>query len=170
MREVTIYVDGACRGNPGPGGYAAILVASNGISREISGGFRLTTNSRMEIMAVIQALSALKEPCYVTLYSDSQYVVNAIENGWLRMWQANGWRKSGKGQVENADLWHQLVPLLATHRVTFVWLRGHNGHPLNERCDKLAEKACRTPNLPPDEGYEIRRKPALRPSRADQIY
>ncbi|MEJ5200618.1 MAG: ribonuclease HI [Anaerolineales bacterium] len=162
MREVTIYVDGACSGNPGPGGYAAILVAPNGACREISGGFRLTTNSRMEIMAVIQALSALKEPCHVTLYSDSQYVVNAIESGWLRMWQANGWRKSGKGPVENVDLWRQLVPLLETHRVTFVWLRGHNGHPLNERCDQLAEKACRMPNLPPDEGYEVRRRAALR--------
>ena len=137
MKKVDIYTDGACRGNPGKGGWGAILVYK-GIERELSGGEAETTNNRMELSAVIAALSTLKEPCEVRLTTDSQYVVNAIEKGWLSSWQKNGWRKSDRGAVLNVDLWQKLVVLLDEHRVSFVWVRGHNGHPYNERCDKLA--------------------------------
>lgn len=152
MRDVIVYVDGACSGNPGPGGYAAILLHNN-TCREITGGFALTTNSRMEIVAVIEALSALKEPCRVMVYSDSQYVVNAINLGWLESWVRSGWQKKTRGRVENIDLWKRLLPLLDRHEVTMVWLRGHSNHPLNERCNLLAQRETRKPNLPDDEGY-----------------
>ena len=137
MKKVNIYTDGACRGNPGQGGWGAILVYE-GIEKELSGGDAETTNNRMELSAVIAALGALKEPCEVTLTTDSQYVVNAIEKGWLTSWQMKGWRKSDRGAVLNVDLWQKLVVLLDKHRVSFVWVKGHNGHPYNERCDKLA--------------------------------
>ena len=137
MRHVDIYTDGACRGNPGKGGWGAILVYG-GREKELSGGDKLTTNNRMELSAVIAALSALKEPCDVKLTTDSQYVVNAIEKGWLASWMKNNWRKSDKSAVLNVDLWQELVRLLDTHNVTFVWVKGHNGHPYNERCDVLA--------------------------------
>lgn len=137
MKHVNIYTDGACRGNPGRGGWGAILVYGS-IEKELSGGEPNTTNNRMELSAVIAALSALKEPCEVTLTTDSQYVANAIEKGWLQGWQKNNWRKSDKGQVLNVDLWQELLPLLDKHKVSFVWVKGHNGHPYNERCDVLA--------------------------------
>ena len=137
MKHVDIYTDGACRNNPGRGGWGAILVY-NGKEKELSGGEAMTTNNRMELSAVIAALSVLKESCDVTLTTDSQYVVNAIEKGWLNSWSKNGWRKSDRGAVLNVDLWQKLVVLLDEHRVSFVWVRGHNGHPYNERCDKLA--------------------------------
>lgn len=137
MRHVDIYTDGACRGNPGRGGWGAILVYG-GREKELSGGDKLTTNNRMELSAVIAALSALKEPCDVKLTTDSQYVVNAIEKGWLSSWMKNNWRKSDKSAVLNVDLWQKLVELLDVHKVTFVWVKGHNGHPYNERCDVLA--------------------------------
>ena len=137
MKHVNIYTDGACRGNPGRGGWGAILVYGDK-EREMSGGEPMTTNNRMELSAVISALSALKEPCEVTLTTDSQYVVNAIEKGWLDNWQRNGWKKSGRGEVLNVDLWAKLVELIQLHKVDFVWVKGHNGHPYNERCDKLA--------------------------------
>ena len=137
MRHVEIYTDGACRGNPGRGGWGAILVY-NGIEKELSGGERETTNNRMELSAVIAALSALKETCSVTLTTDSQYVVNAIEKGWLSSWTKNNWRKSDKSAVLTVDLWQKLDALLLKHDVSFVWVRGHNGHPYNERCDTLA--------------------------------
>lgn len=137
MRHVDIYTDGACRGNPGRGGWGAILVYG-GREKELSGGDKLTTNNRMELSAVIAALSALKEPCDVKLTTDSQYVVNAIEKGWLSSWMRNNWRKSDKSAVLNVDLWQKLVELLDVHKVTFVWVKGHNGHPYNERCDVLA--------------------------------
>lgn len=137
MRHVDIYTDGACRGNPGRGGWGAILVYE-GREKELSGGDKLTTNNRMELSAVIAALSALKEPCDVRLTTDSQYVVNAIEKGWLSSWMRNNWRKSDKSAVLNVDLWQKLVELLDVHKVTFVWVKGHNGHPYNERCDVLA--------------------------------
>lgn len=137
MKRVNVYTDGACRGNPGKGGWGAVLVYGT-IEKELSGGEPLTTNNRMELSAVIAALSALKEPCEVTLTTDSQYVVNAIEKGWLANWQKNNWRKSDKSEVLNIDLWRSLLALLDTHKVTFVWVKGHNGHPYNERCDKLA--------------------------------
>lgn len=137
MKHVNIYTDGACRGNPGRGGWGAILVYGEK-EKEMSGGEPMTTNNRMELSAVIAALSALKEPCEVTLTTDSQYVVNAIEKGWLDNWQKNNWRKSDRGEVLNVDLWVKLVELISLHKVDFVWVKGHNGHPYNERCDKLA--------------------------------
>ena len=137
MKNVEIYTDGACRGNPGRGGWGAVLVY-NGKEKELSGGDKLTTNNRMELSAVIAALGALKEPCRVTLTTDSQYVVNAIEKGWLESWKKNKWRKSDKSAVLNVDLWEQLSALLEKHEVNFVWVKGHNGHPYNERCDALA--------------------------------
>lgn len=137
MKHVDIYTDGACRGNPGKGGWGAILVYEKR-EKELFGGEKETTNNRMELSAVISALSALKEPCEVTLTTDSQYVVNAIEKGWLDSWQQKGWKKSDKSPVLNVDLWKELVSLLQKHKVGFVWVRGHNGHPYNERCDKLA--------------------------------
>ena len=139
MKKVDIYTDGACRNNPGRGGWGAILVY-NGREKELSGGEALTTNNRMELSAVIAALSALTESCEVKLTTDSQYVVNAIEKGWLDSWQRNGWKKSDKSPVQNVDLWEKLLLLLDTHKVSFVWVRGHNGHPYNERCDTLATK------------------------------
>ena len=137
MKKVNIYTDGACRGNPGHGGWGAVLVYGS-IEKELSGGDPNTTNNRMELSAVIAALSALKEPCEVTLTTDSQYVVNAIEKGWLAGWQKNNWRKSDKKEVLNLDLWRALLVLLDKHKVSFVWVKGHAGHPYNERCDKLA--------------------------------
>lgn len=132
MKEVEIYTDGACRGNPGAGGWGAILVY-RGRERELSGGERMTTNNRMELTAAIMALEALTEPCRVTLTSDSTYLVKAISEGWLARWRQKSFRK-----VKNPDLWMRLDPLLSRHEVTFVWVRGHDGHPYNERCDSLA--------------------------------
>jgi ribonuclease HI len=137
MKHVDIYTDGACRGNPGKGGWGAILVYG-GREKELSGGERETTNNRMELSAVIAALSALKEPCDITLTSDSKYVVDAVTKGWVESWRRNGWRKADKSPALDVDLWEQLLPLLQTHHVNFVWVRGHNGHPYNERCDVLA--------------------------------
>lgn len=136
MKEVQLYTDGACRGNPGKGGYGAILVYGK-YEKEISGGERETTNNRMELMAAIVGLEALKEPCRVTLYSDSKYVVEAFLQGWVHSWRLQGWRR-GKEQLKNPDLWARLYELTETHEVTFVWVKGHNGHDYNERCDKLA--------------------------------
>ncbi len=137
MKNVNIYTDGACRNNPGRGGWGAILVYE-GREKELSGGEAMTTNNRMELSGVIAALAALREPCRVTLTTDSQYVVNAIEKGWLESWRKNNWKKSDKSRVLNIDLWEQLIVLLERHEVTFVWVKGHNGHPYNERCDALA--------------------------------
>ena len=137
MRKVEIYTDGACSGNPGAGGWGTILVY-NGHEKELSGGEANTTNNRMEMTAVIEGLKALKEPCEVTLTSDSQYVCNAITKGWAKSWQKNNWVKSDKTQAKNPDLWEEILKLLAIHKVNIVWVRGHNGHPYNERCDQLA--------------------------------
>ncbi len=137
QKKVTIFTDGACSGNPGPGGWGAILRYGEA-ERALSGGEKETTNNRMELIAVIQALSALKEPCEVTLYSDSKYVTDAIEKGWARGWRARGWIKADKKPALNADLWQQLLDLLERHTVRFVWIKGHNAHPENERCDQLA--------------------------------
>ena len=137
MKTVTIYTDGACSGNPGPGGWGAIL-RYNGVEKELSGSLAETTNNRMELTAVISALSALKEPCEVTVYTDSKYVCDAINKGWLNSWQKNSWKKADKKPVLNIDLWQELLPLLDKHRVEFIWVKGHNGHKYNEICDKLA--------------------------------
>lgn len=137
MKKVEIYTDGACSGNPGKGGWGAILVY-NGIEKEISGGSQETTNNRMELTAVIEALKKLKEPCEVTLTTDSKYVCDAVTKGWVYSWQKNGWKKADKKPALNVDLWERLLPLLEKHSVTFNWVKGHNGHPYNERCDALA--------------------------------
>lgn len=137
MKHVEIYTDGACRGNPGRGGWGAILVYG-GIEKELSGGEAETTNNRMELTAVISALRALREPCRVTLTSDSKYVIDAITKGWAVSWRAKGWRKADKSPALNVDLWETLLGLLEIHDVSFVWVHGHTGHPYNERCDALA--------------------------------
>ena len=136
MKEVELYTDGACRGNPGNGGYGAILVYGK-YEQEISGGERETTNNRMELMAAIAGLEALKEPCSVKLYSDSKYLVDAYNEGWVYSWQKSGWRR-GRDELKNPDLWERLFMLTKKHEVTFVWVKGHSGHSYNERCDALA--------------------------------
>ena len=136
-KQVEIFTDGACSGNPGPGGWGAIL-RYRGREKELSGGERETTNNRMELTAAIEALSALKEPCDVTLTSDSRYLTDAVTKKWVYSWRRKGWKKSDGTPALNADLWERLLPLLETHRVTFVWVRGHNEHPENERCDRMA--------------------------------
>ena len=137
MKKVDIYSDGACSGNPGPGGFGTIVVYK-GIEKEISGGEKNTTNNRMELLGAISGLEALKEPCEVTLTSDSKYLVDSITKGWAKSWRAKNWIKSDKKPALNADLWARLLDLLEIHKVEFVWVRGHVGHPYNERCDKLA--------------------------------
>lgn len=137
MKQVEIFTDGACSGNPGPGGWGAVLRYGSA-EKELSGGAADTTNNRMELSAVIAALSALKEPCKVTLTSDSKYVIDAVTKGWAKKWQANGWVKSDKKPALNADLWEKLLALLEKHDVRFVWVKGHAGQPENERCDRLA--------------------------------
>lgn len=141
MKQVTIYTDGACQGNPGPGGWGAIL-RFGPHEREISGGCRETTNNRMELSGVIEALKLLKEPCAVTLITDSQYVCNALEKGWAKKWRANGWMRNKKEPALNPDLWAELLRLTELHQVTVRWVRGHAGHPENERCDRLAVAAA----------------------------
>lgn len=137
MKQVTIYTDGACSGNPGPGGWAA-LVKYKEVVKEISGGEAQTTNNRMELSAVIEALKILKEPCQVDLFSDSKYVVDAMEKGWAEGWKANGWRKSDKSKALNIDLWEVLLDLCDRHQVTFHWVKGHADNPYNNRCDEMA--------------------------------
>lgn len=137
MKKVETFTDGACSGNPGPGGWGAILKYGD-YERQMSGGSRDTTNNRMELTAVISALSALKEPCEVILTTDSKYVCDSINLGWARSWKSNGWRKKDKKPALNADLFEQLLCLCDKHSVRFVWVKGHNGHPENERCDRLA--------------------------------
>lgn len=140
MKQVEIYTDGACPGNPGPGGWAAILVYGEK-RKELSGFAPATTNNRMELTAAIAGLRALKEPCAVALYSDSAYLVNAFRQGWLEKWQRNGWRTAAKEPVENQDLWQELLELCRVHRVEWLKVKGHAGHELNERCDELARAA-----------------------------
>ena len=136
MKEVQIYTDGACRGNPGRGGWGTILVYG-GYKKELSGGEPITTNNRMELMAAISGLEALKEPCKVTLYSDSKYLVDAFNEGWVYSWKKAGWRR-GREELKNPDLWERLYDLVKAHELTFVWVKGHAGHEYNERCDALA--------------------------------
>ncbi len=143
MKKVEIYTDGACLGNPGIGGYGAIL-KYNGHKKEISGRYENTTNNRMEITAVIEALKLLKEPCDITIYSDSQYVCNAITKGWAKSWEAKGWMRNKKEPALNADLWKKLLALIENHKVELVWVKGHAGHPENERCDALAVEAAKS--------------------------
>jgi ribonuclease HI len=151
--QVTIYTDGGCIDNPGPGGYGVVLIYGRH-RKELSAGFRLTTNNRMEIMAAIAGLEALKRPCHVTIFSDSQYLVNAIELGWARRWQAHGWRRNKAENALNPDLWERLLRQCDLHQVHFRWLRGHAGHEENERCDELARTAAQGQELEVDQVYE----------------
>lgn len=137
MKEVLMYTDGACSGNPGPGGFGTILKYGKH-EKEISGGEAVTTNNRMELSAVIAGLKALKEPCKVSIYSDSKYVVDAVNLGWAEKWKKNGWKRSNKEPALNIDLWEKLLALINIHNVSFHWVKGHAGHPENERCDALA--------------------------------
>jgi len=137
MKHLDIFTDGACSGNPGPGGWGAVL-RYKAAEKELCGGETETTNNRMELTAVIKALACLKEPCEVTLTTDSRYVCDAVSKGWLRSWQRRGWKKADGKPALNRDLWQQLLPQLERHKVTFVWVKGHAGHPENERCDRLA--------------------------------
>lgn len=139
MKQIEIYTDGACSGNPGPGGWGAVLVY-NGKEKELSGSEKDTTNNRMELTAVIMALNALNQPCEVKLTTDSKYVCDAVNKGWVYSWRKNGWKKSDKKPALNVDLWKELLSLLEKHEVEFIWVKGHNGHKYNEICDALAVK------------------------------
>lgn len=149
MKKVDIYTDGACSNNPGNGGWAGILIYK-GIKKEISGGEENTTNNKMELRAVIETLQLLKEPCQVSLHSDSAYVVNAFENDWITSWQMAGWRTSGKKEVKNLELWKELITLTQKHKVKFVKVKGHSDNELNNRCDELARAEVEKLNsIPP---------------------
>ena len=150
---VTIHTDGSCLGNPGPGGYGVIL-DSGGHRKELSGGYARTTNNRMELLAAIVGLETLNRPCRVTLYSDSRYVVDAVEKGWAARWRKNGWMRNKREAAVNPDLWQRLLELCETHEVEMRWVRGHAGNADNERCDQLARRAAAAANLPIDPGYK----------------
>lgn len=151
-QKIIIYTDGACTGNPGAGGYGAVLIRGED-RQEISGGYKRTTNNRMEMMAAIAALKSLDRASSVKLHSDSKYLVDAVTKGWAKKWQANGWMRNKKDKAKNPDLWQELLNLCQEHEVDFVWVKGHAGIPENERCDRLAVAAARGINLPPDKGY-----------------
>lgn len=157
MKKVKAYTDGSSLGNPGPGGYGVVLTYVDGAGeehvREFSGGFKKTTNSRMEIMGVVVALESLKEPVVITITSDSKYVVDALSKGWLDSWVKTGWKKSDKKPVLNRDLWERVLDLKTPHKLEMKWVKGHAGHPMNERCDFLAKEAASKQNLCEDEGY-----------------
>ena len=157
--RVTIYTDGSARGNPGPGGYGTVLLYTDTKGechrRELSGGFKKTTNNRMEILAAIVGLEALIRPCQVELYSDSQYLVKAFNEHWIDGWIKKNWKRNGKEPVKNTDLWKRLLAAMEPHTVTFHWVKGHAGHPENERCDKLATSAADGEDLLVDEGLEL---------------
>lgn len=149
LKEVTIYTDGACSGNPGPGGYGVVLIF-NGNRKEISGGFNNTTNNRMELMGVIMGLESLKEKCKVQIVSDSKYIVDAVEKGWLAKWRSNGWMRTKSEEAKNSDLWKRLWDLMEYHEVKFKWVKGHSDNPENTVCDKLAVAETKKEGLPED--------------------
>ena len=151
--DVTIYTDGGCLGNPGPGGYGVVL-RCGAHEKHLSGGFARTTNNRMEIMAAIVALEALNMPCRVTLHSDSKYVVDAMTQGWVQRWKTNGWMRNKKDKAVNPDLWERLLAACVQHEVAFKWVKGHAGHADNETCDRLANQAAARADLPADEAYD----------------
>ena len=162
LQSVEIYTDGGCEPNPGPGGYGVVLVHPRKRA-EISGGFRKTTNNRMEIFAAIAGLELLKQPCKVTLYSDSEYLVKAMAQGWVESWKRKQWWRSKTERVPNRDLWERLMAPCEKHQVQFRWVKGHAGHLENERCDQLAMAALRRSDLPIDEGYENKAEEGARP-------
>ena len=151
--KLTIYTDGGCINNPGPGGYGVVLKKDDK-RKELSAGFRLTTNNRMELMACIVGLKALKRKSSVVIYSDSKYVVDGVQKGWAKRWKANGWMRNKRDRAENVDLWEELLELCEKHEVGFEWVKGHAGIPENERCDQMAMRAASQKNLKPDEVYE----------------
>lgn len=153
QKTVTIYTDGACSGNPGAGGYGTVLLYGEH-RKELSGGFRRTTNNRMEMMAAIVGLEALTQDCAVELHSDSKYLVDAMRQGWAKRWRAKNWQRNKKERAKNPDLWARLLDLCDRHQVEFFWVKGHAGHPENECCDRLAVAAAQQPDLPSDEVYE----------------
>ena len=153
MKKLKIYTDGACSGNPGKGGYGVILVF-NKYRKELSGGYRLTTNNRMEIISIIIGLEALTKLCNVTIYSDSRYVVDTMNKGWASKWQSNNWKRNKQEIAKNSDLWKRLLDLCTTHNVQFIWVKGHSGHPENERCDQLAVLASKRMELFIDKVFE----------------
>lgn len=153
MKEVIIYTDGACSGNPGKGGYGVIL-SYMGNKKELSEGFECTTNNRMELLAAITGLEALKEPCSVKLWSDSKYLIDSVNKKWIESWQKNGWKNSKKEAVKNRELFERLIELMKIHEVEFCWVKGHDGHPENERCDFLATSAASGDDLKHDTDYE----------------
>ena len=153
LKEIIIYTDGACSGNPGPGGYGCVLRYDKN-RRELSGGFRKTTNNRMEIIAAVKGLESLKYPCRVKLYSDSKYLVNAIEKGWAKRWKANNWMRTKTEQAKNPDLWEKMLNLCEIHQMKFIWVKGHASNEENNRCDELAVEATTGSELPIDAGYE----------------
>ena len=150
--KIYMYTDGASSGNPGPGGYGVVLKCGP-LYKELSGGFIRTTNNRMELMAVIVALEALNRPCEVEVHSDSQYVVNAFNKHWIDGWKKRGWKTANKQPVKNRDLWERLLTAKSKHKVEFIWVKGHAGHELNERCDELATTAADGSNLDIDTGF-----------------
>jgi ribonuclease HI len=166
-KHVIIYTDGACIGNPGPGGYGVVMIYGSH-RKEFSGGFRLTTNNRMEIFAAIAGLSALKSKCNVTIYSDSQYLVDAMQKGWVTRWQRNNWWRTKSEPARNIDLWERLLDLCAQHEVTFVWIKGHANHTENERCDLLSNIAATAADLPVDEHYESPKSPGAKPKLSEE--
>lgn len=157
LMRVTVHTDGASRGNPGRGGYGAVLLYTDpaGVEhrKELSQGYRVTTNNRMELLAVVVALETLLRPCEVEVHSDSQYVVNAFNQRWVQGWIRRGWRNAQRQPVKNVDLWKRLLAAMEPHRVSWVWVKGHAGHPLNERCDQLATEAADGGDLLEDEGF-----------------
>lgn len=157
LKEVIIHTDGACSGNPGPGGFGCVL-RYNENRKELSGGFRKTTNNRMEIIAAVKGLQTLKFPCRVKLYSDSKYLVNAIEKGWAKRWRANNWKRNKTESAKNPDLWKILLELCAVHQVEFIWVKGHASNKENNRCDELAVAAAAGKDLPVDSAFEAYEK------------
>jgi ribonuclease HI len=152
-KTVTVYTDGACSGNPGPGGYAAVLLYGTG-RKEISGGFRWTTNNRMELMALVEAFRALKQPCELSIHTDSKYLLGGLSKGWLKGWKKKGWKTASGSQVQNRDLWETLDSLLSKHKATFLWVKGHSTSRENNRCDELAVKAVKNHRSAIDHPYE----------------
>jgi len=153
MKTVEIYTDGACSGNPGPGGYGSILKYGEH-SKELSQGYKHTTNNRMEMMAIIAAIESLTDKCQIEIFSDSKYIVDAVNNGWAKRWRAKGWMRNKKDRALNPDLWGKLLDLLDLHEYKITWVKGHAGHPENERCDDLAVAACNSSDMLDDDGFK----------------
>ncbi|MBK1830869.1 ribonuclease HI [Verrucomicrobiaceae bacterium R5-34] len=152
MKDITIYTDGSSRGNPGPGGYGTLLIYQ-GHRKELSGGFAKTTNNRMEILAALTGLESLREPCRITVYSDSKYVIDAMDKGWIHGWKKKGWSRGPNKPLKNADLWKRMSAAVQGHKVSWKWVKGHAGHPENERCDALATNAADQRGNPVDRGF-----------------